>query len=414
MMDEYYRNASRVIEEMRGRGCSESTLGVYARCYAELGDRLEADGSVWDAGVASAWLVARTKGMGEVPAALYSAAVRKVSDLYGTGSIRPYHRTAPTIPSRLCARNREILDGHCAWLAASGKADATVGNHRHAVARMMLDLEAHGCGDVSRAGYDDLWWLCDRHEGDTYYARTGFHTALGSLMAYLHEEGLAPYGFTLVAHAVGMWPSRWWLGAGGEGLERLRDGQDGQPGLCSLEGFIEIRDALLDEHASNGYAKNALAAVGRTANLLYLFMDANGLSFGPGVPELWLPCAERSLSPNEYSGVRRVVLLAARLCRGEGIDLARSFRSVVTLRDRLPGWCAPLVNEFLELKALEGWRGSTLDMYRSGVCRFCLFLHGRGLRGFSELTAGEVKAFNVEDRHRTPAGKNVSAQSDTR
>lgn len=46
-------------------------------------------------------------------------------------------------------------------------------------------------------------------------------------------------------------------------------------------------------------------------------------------------------------------------------------------------------------------------MFRSSICRFCLFLDAKGIGNYKEITAPLVKQFNVEDPHATPEGKNA-------
>lgn len=72
---------------------------------------------------------------------------------------------------------------------------------------------------------------------------------------------------------------------------------------------------------------------------------------------------------------------------------------------RLPDWCRPPVDSFLEMKKNEGWAASTINMYRSSVCRFCLGIHELGIRSFRSLDAKTIKQFNLNDTHRTPEGK---------
>jgi hypothetical protein len=46
-------------------------------------------------------------------------------------------------------------------------------------------------------------------------------------------------------------------------------------------------------------------------------------------------------------------------------------------------------------------------MFRTFICRFCIYIDGMGMTGFGQLTAEHVKRFNVEDQHDTPEGKNA-------
>lgn len=65
------------------------------------------------------------------------------------------------------------------------------------------------------------------------------------------------------------------------------------------------------------------------------------------------------------------------------------------------------VASFLGMKSAEGWKKSTLTMYRSCICRFCTFLNHNGLISYSQVIAAIIKEFHLQDIHRTPAGKNA-------
>ena len=141
--------------------------------------------------------------------------------------------------------------------------------------------------------------------------------------------------------------------------------------------------------------------------LLYLFMDVNGLRYEPLAAWTWAESMRPSLSGGEFSACRRTIALLEQGYESVERDLARPFVFRETLRDRLPEWCASLVDAFLKAKAAEGWKKSTIDMFRTCACRFCLFADAIGVTSFADVTADHVKLFNVEDRHATPEGKNA-------
>ena len=407
MDEEYMRNVEEVLAYLTGKATSERTMRLYRECFGLLGSHLRERGLSYSVEVAWDWLASIDDGLGRTKGAIYVGALGKLEDLYATGEIKSFHYRAAKKESRLHGRNRQVVEEYCRHLRGRGLASATVDNHRAAAVRLLLSLQERGVGFVAEATYADMIHLLLACEGLTYRAKTDYRGKIRSILAWLHSAGLVAYGFTLLTDAMSLKKGYCWNDVDRETVDGLRESQAEGGGQVALGDYLALVDELADEHRACGYSHGPVCSITHYGRLLYLFMDANGLLYDPGVGRAWVESMARSLSYGELSGCRRVVALLDQSFEGVAHDLRRAFVFRETLRDRLPGWCEPQVDAFLEMKAREGWQRSTLVMFRTCVCRFCMFVDSIGVTGFGQLTAEHVKRFNVEDAHETPEGKNA-------
>ncbi len=407
MDEEYRRNTEKVMAHLAQKAMSERTIRQYRECFDLLGSHLRESGLGYSEYAAWEWLDGVAEGLGKTKRAIYVGALGKLEDLYSDGVIRPFHYRAPRNEDRLCPRHRHVVGDYCDHLRATGLAPATVENHRAAAIRFLLWLQENGVAFVADATYADMIRLLLACEDLTYRAKTDYRGKIRSILSWLHSVGLARHGFTLLVDAMSLKKGYCWNGVDPGTVGMLRESQAGDGGQIALEDYLALVDGLAGEHRACGYSHGPICSIVHYGNLLYLFMDANGLLYDPRVGRAWVDSMARSLSYGELSTCRRTVMLLEQSFLGVAHDLRRAFVFRETLRDRLPEWCEPQVDAFLAMKAAEGWRKSTLVMFRTCVCRFCLFLDGVGVTGFGQVTAEHVKRFNVEDAHETPEGKNA-------
>ena len=407
MDEEFARNVEEVMAYLAANARSRCTERGHRECYSQLASFLRDNRLPYSEAAAWEWLDGIAGSLGKTSLSIYAGALSKLGDLYSTGEIKAFHYRAPKKEDRLYGQHRQVVDGYCAHLRESGFAQATVGNHRAAATRFLLSLQECGVEFVADASYADVVGVLLACEGLTYRAKTDYRGKIRSILSYLHSEGLVRYGFTLLVDAMALKKGYCWNNVDQEAVGALRAAQGGDGGTLPLEDYLALVEGLADEHRDRGYSHGTICSVSHFGGLLYLFMDANGLRYEPRVGRIWLESMEPPLSDGEFSACRRTVMLLEQGYGGAERDLARPFVFRETLRDRLPGWCASQVDAFLAMKAAEGWKKSTLAMFRTCACRFCIFLDGIGVASFADVTADHVKRFNVEDPHATPEGKNA-------
>ena len=407
MDDEYQRNVEEVMAYLAVKTRSKYTVQRHRECFFRLASHLQKNGLPWSEDVARGWLEGISSELDGTSRSIYAGALGKLGDLYAGGEIGSFHHRAPRLEDRLHGHHRRLLDDYCGCLEDSGLASATVGSHRAAAIRFLLDLQDHGVESVVDTGYGDLIRILLDCEEMTYYAKTCYRGMARSFLAYLHSAGVVGRGFTLLVDAMALKKGYCWNNVEATVVAELRDRQAEDAGSIALTGYLGMVESLAQEHREHGYSREALCSVSHFGRLLYLFMDVNGLRYDPRVGRAWAASMEPSVSYGELASCRRVVMLLEQSFEGVAHDLSRAFSFKETLRDRLPEWCAPQMDAFLAMKETEGWRKSTLDMFRTCACRFCMFVDGIGVTAFADVTAEHVKRFNVEDPHETPEGKNA-------
>ena len=407
MDEEYARNVREVMSHLAANGRSRWTVRGHEECYSKLASHLRnnrlsySETAVWE------WFEGVADTLDRTRRSIWTGALCKIADLYATGEIGSFHYRAPKREDGLTERHKRLVDAYCEHLRDSGRAPATVGNHRAAAIRFLLSLQDGGVDFVGDATYADMIRLLLACEDLTYRAKTDYRGKIRSILAWLHSAGFVGHGFTLLTDAMSLKKGYCWNDVDQETVEALRKSQEGAEGPIPPESYLDLVEDLVDEHRAHGYSRTAVCSVRHFGELLYLFMDANGLLYEPRVGRAWAESMGSSVSYGDLSTCRRVVMLLEQSFEGVAHDLRRAFVFRETLRDRLPRWCEPQVDAFLAMKAAEGWRRSTLDMFRTCVCRFCISVDGMGVAGFGQITAEHVKRFNVEDAHGTPEGKNA-------
>lgn len=407
MDDEFARNVEEVMVYLAAKARSEWTKHRHRECLTRLVAHLHENGLPYSGDVAWEWFDGIAAALDKTSRSIYVSALGKIDDLYATGEIRSFHYRAPKMEDRLYGHHRQLLDDYCGYLWDTNLAPATVGSHRAAATRFLLDLQHRGVECVSDASYSDLIGILLECEKMTYYAKTGYRAKIRSVLAYLHLSGLVRYGFTLLVDAMTLKKGYCWNSIGVEVVAALRDEQAMAAVSITSDDYLGLVESLVKEHREHGYSSEVLGSVSHFGNLLYLFMDINRLRFDPKVGRVWAASMEASLSYGDFSSCRRVVMLLEQSFGGIKHDLSRPFVFKETLRDRLPEWCAPQVDAFLAMKKTEGWKKSTLTMFKTCVCRFCMFVDSIGITNFTDVTAEHIKRFNVMDPHKTPEGKNA-------
>ncbi|MBR3383921.1 MAG: tyrosine-type recombinase/integrase [Atopobiaceae bacterium] len=407
MDEEYARNVEEVMAYLAAKGRSRRTVRGHGECYSMLASYLRENELPYSEANAWKWFEGIADKLDRTRRNIWAGALCKVADLYATGEIGQFHYRAPKKEDRLHERNRQVVEDYCRHLHGSGLAPATVENHRAAAVRFLLSLQECGVDFVADASYDDVIRILLACEDMTYRAKTDYRGKMRSMLTWLNSVGLACHGFTLLVDAMSLKKGYCWNDVGQGTIDGLLESQAEDGGRIALEDYLTLVGDLADEHRASGYSHGPVCSVMHYGNLLYLFMDVHGLLYDPRVGRAWVESMARSLSYGELASCRRVVMLLEQSFYGVAHDLRRPFVFRKTLRDRLPKWCEPQVDAFLGMKAMEGWERSTLVMFRTCVCRFCIFLDGVGVTGFGQVTANHVKRFNVEDRHETPEGKNA-------
>ena len=242
------------------------------------------------------------------------------------------------------------------------------------------------------------------HEGR--FAKRYENEVFTRILCFFHQKWGLPYGYTILIHYLLLGKGTFWNNVSPTVIEEIRSLQTVAGELYTLEEFLIAQGELCEIHVREKYSKGARTAYNKWIGALYLFLEMNGLSYTADSARLWYSSIRSNTGREHRTANRALCLMEQRLSTGK-TDLSVMFLEKPNAFFRLPQWCQSDVGNFLYMKEAEGWEASTLCMYRSAVCRFCMFLDSIGVKSFSEMTAGHIKEFNRTDIHKTPASKNA-------
>ena len=406
MQQQYQKNTDIVIDYLTNTGRSKKTIRVYKVCFLAFGEALKQERSSFSAEFASTWLDKRSDYLGQTAFAIYKAALRMLDEVYQTGEIQ--HDNFNPEKSRFsCLREcfRQLIDNFIT--TNNTLSSISCGTYRHQMCDILFHFQEMGCLEVSDISYDILFKYCHMLEARTYHVKSVMHSRLNSLLCFLYENGLAPYGFTLFVTGISMQKIRFWDSIRPETITRWREEQASADNVFSLEEYLSAGDVVFEVHKKKGYGKGCLTSIRQAIKLFYLFMDVNSLEYIPEYGIQWAESIKPQVSATEASGIRRIMILVGYAAAGMPIDLKKVFSKRKTNLQKLPDWCVGYVREFLNEKNAESMARKTISMMENCCCRFCFFLDRIGITSFSQVTSFHVKKFNLEDSHKTPAGKNA-------
>lgn len=404
MNDDFNRLSKAVMEHIAALNRCKSTRNAYRRCFCYLSTYLNEKGVAYSQDEAALWLSSVSSQVSKTDFSLFNAAVNKLNDMYLYGEVRQGHyNPLKTIAGKLCPefkRIHSLLLEHISELA-----EDTVSTHSWQCASILLRFQGMGIHSISEITYGMLLDEFNYSAKKTYYARSMHHTNLRLLLQFLYDDGLVPYGYTLLVDAMTLRTGSYWNRMTEEQIRALRSSQDTTG--TSLNVFLEMRETVLHQHCLENYSRSIRRSIIRITNLFYLFMDMNQLYYSPDVGEAWLESVRPFLDVKEYKHFRRVLCLLAQVHSKEPLRLNSYFVFRETVYQRLPDWCRPVVDCFLRIKTGEGWDASTISLYKRSICRFCISIDTMGVKSFKTLSVWDVKQFNLNDQHDSPEGKNA-------
>ncbi|MDO4804575.1 MAG: tyrosine-type recombinase/integrase [Lachnospiraceae bacterium] len=405
-MQQYNENTCIVIDYLATQGRGRDTVNAYKDCYQSLGEALQQTKVSYSSEYACLWLEKESGNLKKTKYDLYRAALHKLDDVYQTGDIQyDIFNPQKTKEGRLSPCFKELVGRFTA--ANNALAPETCRDKRYGAINILYQFQMMGCNDISDISYEVLFNYCSTLVAHTYYVKAQIHSQLNSLLCFLYSEGLVPYGYTLFVTGITMRKIRFWDTVSLNVTSRWKAEQVSAENVIPLEEYLSAGNAVYEAHENNGYSSGCLTTILQAVNLFYLFMDVNSLRYMPAQGIAWAESLKTSVSASEVSAIRRVMIMVGEVSEGMPLNLKTVFSKRITALQALPDWCSGYVREFLDEKKAENMALSSIRMMASSCCRFCFFLMRAGLSSFSQLTSQHVKQFNLDDEHKTPAGKNA-------
>ena len=399
---EYHSNSRKVVEYIVRNGAKSTAYHGAIRVLTLFREHLLQNEICFSPADAAQWCAEHaplTKG--------YEITLSRLLDFYKYGSVQPIHAFPYVI--QYCAQ----LNGY--WLRLLEDFSLSLANIRNkkyhgfirnAAARFLYGLQISGISDISQITFSVLEEYCDQDQHSSHNADARYTYIISDFLHEMAKQGLCPYGlgwypyFRMMGHILRFSD----LSAEQQGrveavrLESLELPADEY--ACLIPGFLE-------ELQSFGYSKSPMKCSRFTLYNLLLFLQMYGLGYHHEIAEVWTECSRKKWQHTGWKQSRRTLFLFDLFLEQNAVIPQASCRTKGLKYESLPAWCRFELEPFIELKQKEGWKQSTVCMFRSSVTRFCEYLVSAGLVSFSELTAVTVKMFNRDDLHQTEEGKNA-------
>lgn len=408
-MEEFNKNTEQVLDYLAQKNACGAITASARNCFRQLGLYLKEKSVPYSRTVADEWIMSVSDKYVSATISKYQNVLDKLDDVYMFGEVRHLTRFKcdGTYIDQLGNTLRQQLEGFLVELSDEGKAESTVLNYKREGSRIFALLQNQfGLEDLNSITYDVIISFYDSSSHKGRFAKRFENEVFARILCSFHQKGVLPFGYTILIHYLSLGKGVFWDNVSQTIKEEIR-GLQAVPGKSyTLEEFRIAQSGLWETHAREKYSKTMRTAYNKWLGALYLFLEMNGFSYTADSAHLWYTSI-RNTSGREYRTVKRALcLMKQRLSTGK-TDLSVMFLEKPNAFLRLPQWCQPDVGNSLYMKEAEGWEASTLCMYRSAVCRFCMFLDSIGITSFSEMTAWHIKEFNRTDMHRTPASKNA-------
>jgi len=405
-MDTYQSMTQTVLDYLIDHQYCSSVINANMRCFEKLRLYLEAKGISYSPDSALEWYM-KSDELSASDSGFARVALKRLQDVAETGSIRIEHETKNLMTyTILSSHMKTCLESYLDTIK-DALSEATVNNHRHSCAKFLAFAQKSGISTVNEI---NVSLIVDFFKDAIYFGaftKSQVNSHITSMMQYFYDQNRVSYACTLIVHYLshGKFQDCFWNEISDEAHKRISDLMENSE-TASIETLHNYKDILIRLHFDNGYSKSVITTNNRAVDLLILFLDMNGYGYNPDIATIWFEEIRPYFGTQVYP-YRRALCMVADYHIRSSIPLEKMYLSNPSKFYKLPEWCFDIANGYVETKIKEGWAQSTLDMIRSSIMRFCLYLDSVGIHSFRELNATHIKEFHTYDTHKTPQGKNA-------
>jgi len=402
MYSYYERAVSEGLDAYRVFGYPETSRSIFRISTTELLIYLKDHNAAYSQEIVTEWLESSTADRTRVKTVRYKRAMRVLEDIMQHGRVT----TSLTEESD---RTRKIqLDGWCGSALENYLGQLNVGSDR-------LNEQRRYCARFLRYVCDNgingpsgicIETVCAFLTGKSHYPEGRMVTCRRIVAAFIEylavNEMLPRDAWQKIKPIV-----RFNYNAPNiiENSERTRilDAVN-EPEIYPIYVFQEAAAKFLQHQQQSGYSESKIGENRQAINEFTDFMLSNELPYSVAIAEAWQNKNRTGWSANKCWSFNRTVQCVEQMrC---GVDPKSSYirqkRSAT-----IPEWSKGRLNEYIASRENEHLAKSTVDMIRDSVARLAWYLERAGKHGWEQLTAESIKAFHVQDSHRTPQGRNA-------
>lgn len=404
-MKKYKKMIEKILYFLDENHYSQAVVNGSISCFKNLETYLRQTQKEYKPEVGYEWFNSIKITLSKTYLNFYKTALIKLQDVYETGDIRSNHNFKALKSYTMLNKNlKNHLDNYILELHKT-LSQATANNHKYMCARFLVFVQKRGVKNTSDISYA---LMCCFYEEDIHSGsccKGMVNGSVSTMMEYYYKKVKVSYGFTIILHYLSLGRGCFWNYVDDIVHEKIAEKQKSED-IVSVEDLHKYQLISKKIHIKNEYSKAIRAVNNRAVDFLILFLDMNGYSYSPEISILWFNSV-RQYFGTEADAIHRAICLIAQYHNNSRINLDRVFRIKPSSFNLIPQWCKEAADRFMENKFLEGWKRSTLDMYRSSIVRLCNYLDCLGIRSFQDISVSEIKDFYLNDLHKTAAGKNA-------
>lgn len=401
-MVHYDKNAAIVLDALAKCQYDKRNILLTKRCYAEFRDYMENKvDALFSLKKAVDWcetIVAKTYRN------QFKNAIYRLADVYKHNRVIGSHLR---FYGPLSEYYSKAIAAYKVSLSKAGLySDNSLRRIKEVCTQFCLFLQANG---VCSANEIDYPILEQYHEyvQESFASYQEIEGMVGRFLGYWAESGCCRIGFPLFMHYTGM-DKCTTLRSLSSNSRIIIEGQREASSAFPSDKFYSTIPDFTNSLAISGYSEKIMHNVTYHLNVLYLFLDREGLGFDKVIADAWLEDVGHHLfGDSMFRKARRTIEMYEDYVNEGCILATHRWKHVPTSYDNLPTWCKLELDRFTEVKRKEGWVNGTIISIRTCITKFCLFLVSEGIDSFTVLTPEIIKLFNVRDKHQTPFGKNL-------
>ena len=399
-MKHYVKNTNTVIQTLGIYGYSDHSIDLSRYCFSQLKSWMDSQEITdYDTQQARDWIFSANVLASHRP--FFRSTIQRLIDVYDTGNILRSHIV---FYSRILSVHfSELRDRYL--LSINGTVpERQFRNISDTCNRFLGFLHVRGFKSVNEICYSTmpLYYQDLMQVNKTPNVQVNI---IEDFLFFLAEQGLCSYGlgWYMFYYRSGKEP----FGEKFTMQEAYKISTDCAQSLGSAEDVRKNIPLLIKELKKYQYSRPVLDSSESALKLLFILLDMSGVPYSIALADAWIEAEGRRLFKSSFGMARRGLELFAGLIKDGKINPFSYRKRHPSMVNLLPEWCFIAVDGFMKQRIKEGRKPKTVSDDGAACARFCNYLITQGHDDFASLTPAVIKAFNLQDCHKTPRGKNT-------
>ena len=392
-----------VVETLNRYQYCPAMVKINVRCFSQLkGFMLKEGIQVFDLSMALQWRDSEASITEKNP---YYWALLRLADVYEHGRVLSSHLT---IHGELSDEFKNALDDFIESLSSKCFIESSYRRYREGCTMFFRFCQMQGIYCLKNIGFPVLRNFHEfLVESERYEACEG---CTERMMMYLAECRNLKYGFSLYLHYARFGrcsSTENFSPKGKRAIESFRN----VAGTISSRDFCSSIPMFIEGVKAYKYARNTTHAHLYHLNVIAIFLEQENLDYCREVADIWAnELCVRFFGKTRLKALSHTLdLYDAFIANGHQVPKAIHAPYKSTYQD-LPDWCKKEIDSYSATRKKEGLKEKTVRKQAYTCAKFCEFIVTAGLTSFDMLKIEHIKSFNLQDSHKSAAGKNLTNQ----